>query len=84
MEKRVTTLEVLSAQQTKSIDRLEQSIVHLRTEVNGSLATLSTELRGEIQHLSDRVDRKFFWVVGVQIGTLITMLGAMAKLAQLF
>lgn len=84
MEKRVTTLEVLSAQQTKSIDRLEQSIVHLRTEVNGSLATLSTELRGEIRHLSDRVDRKFFWVVGVQIGTLITMLGAMAKLAQLF
>jgi hypothetical protein len=34
MEKRVTTLEILATQTMKSIDRLDQSIVDLRKDVD--------------------------------------------------
>ena len=34
MEKRVTTLEVLTEQNQKSIDRLDRSIADLRLDVN--------------------------------------------------
>lgn len=67
MEKRITTLEVIAEQTTKSIDRLDRSISELRTEMH---------------HLRSDVDRKFTWLIGTQIGTLLAMLGLMAKMAS--
>ena len=68
MEKRVITLEVIADQITKSIDRLDRSIV---------------ELRAEMRELRSDVDRKFTWLIGTQIGALSAMLGMMAKMANL-
>ncbi len=68
MEKRIITLEVIADQITKSIDRLDRSIV---------------ELRAEMRELRSDVDRKFTWLIGTQIGILLAILGMMARMANL-
>jgi hypothetical protein len=62
MEKRITTLEVLVDQNTKSIDRLDRSVAELRTDV----------------------DRKFMWMIGIQLMGLAAMMTAIARLAKVF
>jgi hypothetical protein len=62
MEKRITTLEVLVDQNTKSIDRLDRSVAELRTDV----------------------DRKFMWMIGIQLTGLAAMMAAIARLAKVF
>jgi len=69
MEKRLTILEVLTEQNQKSIDRLDRSLERL----DRSIADLRTD-----------VDRKFNWIIGVQVGSLLAMIGFMAKLARFF
>jgi len=53
---------------TKSIDRLDRSIV---------------ELRSEMRELRSDVDRKFTWLIGTQIGILLAILGMMVRMANL-
>jgi hypothetical protein len=62
MEKRITTLEVLVDQNTKSIDRLDRSVAELRSDV----------------------DRKFMWMIGIQLAGLVAMMAAIARLAKVF
>ena len=62
MEKRITTLEVLVDQNTKSIDRLDRSVAELRTDV----------------------DRKFMWMIAIQLTGLAAMMAAIARLAKVF
>ena len=62
MEKRITTLEVLVDQNTKSIDRLDRSVAELRSDV----------------------DRKFMWMIGIQLTGLAAMMAAIARLAKEF
>ena len=62
MEKRITTLEVLVDQNTKSIDRLDRSVAELRSDV----------------------DRKFMWMIGIQLTGLAAMMTAIARLAKVF
>jgi hypothetical protein len=69
MEKRIITLEVLTEQNQKSIDRLDRSIDRLERSI--------TDLRAD-------VDRKFNWLIGVQVGSLLAMIGFMAKVARFF
>lgn len=69
MEKRLTILEVLTEQNQKSIGRLDRSLERL----DRSIADLRTD-----------VDRKFNWIIGVQVGSLLAMIGFMAKLARFF
>ena len=69
MEKRITILEVLAEQNQKSIDRLDRSIDRLERSI--------ADLRAD-------VDRKFTWMIGAQIGSLLATIGFMAKLARFF
>ena len=62
MEKRITTIEVLVDQNTKSIDRLDRSVAELRSDV----------------------DRKFMWMIGIQLTGLAAMMAAIARLAKVF
>ena len=80
MEKRITVLEVLAQQHTKSIDRLDRSIADLR----GELDRRFSEVNRTQQDFRADVDRKFVWVIGMQFTSLIAVLGAIAKLANLF
>ena len=80
MEKRITVLEVLAQQHTKSIDRLDRSIADLRGDMDRRFSEVS-----RVQHeFRADVDRKFVWVIGMQFTSLIAVLGAIAKLANLF
>ena len=83
MEKRVTTLEVLMSQTAKSIDRLDRSIVDLRGDLNHSIKDLRLELNQSIGGLRRDMDRKFLWLIGIQLAGLAAMMGAIARLAQL-
>ncbi len=69
MEKRVTTLEVLTEQNQKSIDRLDRSIADLRSDMNCRFT---------------EVDRKFSWLIGMQFTTFIAIIGIYAKLVNIF
>jgi hypothetical protein len=69
MEKRVTTLEVLTGQNQKSIDRLDRSIADLRSDMNCRFT---------------EVDRKFTWLIGMQFTTFIAIVGIFAKLVNIF
>jgi hypothetical protein len=80
MEKRITVLEVLAQQHTKSIDRLDRSIADLR----GDMDRRFSEVNRTQQDFRADVDRKFVWVIGMQFTSLIAVLGAIAKLANLF
>jgi uncharacterized coiled-coil protein SlyX len=80
MEKRITVLEVLVQQHTKSIDRLDRSITELRSDMD----RIFSEVNRTQQDFRADVDRKFVWVIGMQFTSLIAVLGAIAKLANLF
>lgn len=80
MEKRITVLEVLVQQHTKSIDRLHRSITELRSDMDRRFS----EVNRTQQDFRADVDRKFVWVIGMQFTSLIAVLGAIAKLANLF
>lgn len=80
MEKRITVLEVLVQQHTKSIDRLDRSITELRSDMDCRFS----EVNRTQQDFRADVDRKFVWVIGMQFTSLIAVLGAIAKLANLF
>ena len=69
MEKRVTTLEVLTEQNQKSIDRLDRSIADLRSDMNCRFT---------------EVDRKFTWMIGMQFTTFMAIVGIFAKLLNIF
>ena len=80
MEKRITLLEVLVQQHTKSIDRLDRSITELRSDMDRRFF----EVNRTQQDFRADVDRKFVWVIGMQFTSLIAVLGAIVKLANLF
>ena len=82
MEKRVTTLEVLMSQTAKSIDRLDRSIVDMRGDLNHSIKDLRLEHNQSIGGLRRDIDRKFLWLIGIQLAGLAAMMGAIARLAQ--
>lgn len=69
MEKRVTILEVLAEQNQKSIDRLDRSIDRL----DHSIADLRADM-----------DRKFTWMLSAQLGSLLAIIGFLAKLAHFY
>jgi len=69
MEKRLTILEVLAEQNQKAIDRLDRSIVDLRSDMNCRFT---------------EVDRKFTWLIGMQFTTFIAIIGIFAKLVNIF
>ena len=72
MEKRITILEVLTEQNQTSIDRLDR------------LDRSIDRLERSIADLRADVDRKFTWMIGAQIGSLLATIGFMAKLARFF
>ena len=83
MEKRITTLEVIAEQTTKSIDRLDRSITELRAEINRTSSDLRADMRSDMRDMRFDFDRKFMWVIGTQIGMLLAILGMMAKMTNM-
>ncbi len=79
----MTTLEVIAEQHIKAIERLDRSIAELHAEMARSISELRAEVRAEMRELRSDFDRKFTWLIGIQIGALLAMLGMMARMANL-
>lgn len=73
MEKRVTTLEVRMDQTAKSIDRLDRSITELRVDMDKKFV-----------RIEEMIDRKFCWVISVQITSMLAMMAFMGKIVQIY
>ena len=83
LNERVSRLEEQSDAHIRMMDYLRKDMSDLRhsmetlnTDLRGEMATLSSDLRGEMALLSDRVDRKFNWLIGIVITSTIANLGA--------
>ena len=83
MEKRVTTLEVLTEQNQKSLDRLDRSIADLRSDMNCRFTDVDRKFSAVDRKFTD-VDRKFTWLIGMQFTTFIAIIGIFAKLVNIF
>ncbi len=87
MEKRITTLEVIADQTTKSIDRLDRSITDLRSDMDRKFSDVDrkfSEVNSGIADLRKDFDRKFFWCIGSQFTALIAIIGLLSKIANIF
>jgi hypothetical protein len=73
MEKRITTLEVRMDQTAAAIDRLDRSINGLRGDMDKKFL-----------HIEDKFDRKFCWIIGLQITSLLAVMVYLGKATQQF
>ena len=48
-----------------------------RTEVREDLAAFRTEMRADIADLRASMDRRFTWLVGIQVAGLVAVIGAL-------
>ena len=71
MEKRITTLEVRVDQTASAIDRLDRSINGLRCDMDKRFL-----------HIEDKFDRKFCWIIGLQITSLLAVMIYIGKAMQ--
>ena len=61
-------------------DNLSEQIVSLRTEMGefrAEMRDFRAEMRAEIRDLRQDVNQKFLWMLGIQMATLLTIIGAL-------
>lgn len=69
LAERVAKLEVIAENTAKAIDRLDRSM----ERIDRSLSDVRAD-----------VDRKFTWMIGTQIATLLAIVGILARAAHIF
>lgn len=81
LEVRIAHLEGAYEQIDKRLGTLEATvrseIGSLRTELRSELGTVRNELRGEIGTLRSEMREQFRWIIGFQIATLLSFIGAL-------
>ena len=79
----------------KSIDHLacniQKSIDHLACNTQKSIDQLADHTQKSVDHLDQSIqhvrqdfDRKFCWLYGLQISTILTLAGILAKMANIY
>jgi hypothetical protein len=56
---------------------LRSEMATLSTDLRSEMAALRTELRGEMAVLRDSLERRFTWLVGIQVAGLVAVIGAL-------
>lgn len=86
MEKRVLTLELVVEQNTKMVERLDQSMAQLtqamadlRVQVVQGQADLRKEFLQSHTDLHKFFERKFMWLITAYCGVLLTLVGFLGK-----
>ncbi|MBM3819092.1 MAG: hypothetical protein FJW14_08780 [Acidimicrobiia bacterium] len=54
---------------------MEQRVAYLEGRVEAHSKTF-VDLRDDIRRLDDKISRQFLWLVGLQVTTLVAVLGA--------
>ena len=90
MESRLDFLEGRVEEQSINWERLFGEIGRLDQKIDLRAETLSTrietvrleldkKLESKIDALSDKIDRHFMWLVGIQIAALVAIIGALVR-----
>lgn len=74
VEERIAFVEGRQQDHFATLDDLRTTVRDLRADMNRQFA----DVRSEIRTLSDRVDRQFTWLVGLQVASMVAMLGVLA------
>lgn len=92
VEERLTVVEHKVAENERGIDGLREAIVELGNRMDRRFEALELRFDQRLESMEQRFDRRFEtmeqntsrqfrWIVGIQLTTLIAMVGAIATLA---
>ena len=60
-------------------DALSTCIETVRLELDRKIDAVEYKLDGKLSVLSDKIDRHFMWLVGIQIAALVAIIGALVR-----
>jgi hypothetical protein len=60
-------------------DALSTRIETVRVELDRKIDAIEHRLEGKIDGLSDKIDRHFRWLVGIQIAALVAIISALIR-----
>lgn len=99
MEPRIASLEAIAESTGKTLEELRRRVdegfrelrCEMRAEFNSRLNELRTELRSEIRDVREESNERYTelretirWLIGIQITTLLAVVGLLARAADLF
>ena len=63
--------------------KIDQKVDLLRSELTARIDALEERLDGKLESrfgtLNDTIDRHFMWLVGIQVATLVAIIGALLR-----
>jgi len=80
MEARIAKLEAIAENTVKALDGIRSDAKEFRTDMRSDMK----DLRADARDLRSDSNSNFKWIVGIQVTTLIPILGILAKAAKLF
>lgn len=88
LEERVAYLEGQVSEHSQTLIDIRDSIRQLERRMDGRLDTLDRRIEGledklgrRVESLEEKVSRQFVWLVGIQVTTLVAIVGALLSRA---
>ena len=81
VEERVTEVEYKVAENARSIDGLREAIVEGFKAMDRRFEALEQRFDRRLEVVDENMSRQFRWIVGIQITTLLAMIGAIGAIA---
>ena len=81
VEERVTEVEYKVAENARSIDGLREAIVEGFEAMDGRFEAMEQRFDRRLEVVDENMSRQFRWIVGIQITTLLAMIGAIGAIA---
>ncbi len=85
---RVAFLEGKVEEHTRDFGEIRQMLVHLdqkvdrfREELSARIDHLDASLSQRIDALDQKVSRQFVWIIGIQVATILAVVGALIGVA---
>ncbi len=73
LEERVAYLEGQVSEQSHAMIEVRDAVRHLELRLDARFESVDRRIDG----LDDKVSRQFLWLVGIQVTTLVAMVGAL-------
>lgn len=77
IEERVAFIEGQMSEQSHALMELRDAIRSLNQELREAVRHLDQKVDARFETLGDRISRQFVWLVGVQVTTLLAIVGAL-------
>jgi uncharacterized coiled-coil protein SlyX len=77
IEERVAFIEGQMSEQSHALIELRDAVRSLNQELREAVRHLDQKVDARFENLGDRISRQFVWLVGVQVTTLLAIVGAL-------